>query len=74
MDPSFRTRERIIKFKVSSIGTYRTMGPQDSAGTIRNDYNVRTTIMNKGSISVVLNIDKVMIIEINQLGWLLLWN
>ena len=32
-----------------------TMGPLKSSGTIRNDYNVRVTIMNKGSISVVLN-------------------
>ena len=45
----------IIKIKVSSIGTYRTMGPQDSGRTIRNDHYVRATIMNKESISVVLD-------------------
>ena len=54
------------------------MGPHYSDGSIRNDYNVGATIMNKGSISVVLESDKyacrVMIIAINQLGWFLPWN
>ena len=55
---SFDLQIHIIKIRISSIGTYRTMGPLESNGTIRNDYNVRATIMNKGSISVVLNSNK----------------
>ena len=55
---SYDLRILIIKITVSSIGTYCTMGPLESSGTIRNDYNVRATLMNEGSISVVLNSDK----------------
>ena len=57
---------------VSSIGTHRTMGPQDCTGTTQNDYNTRATKMNQGSIPVVHKSDrytcKVMIIVIISLA------
>ena len=37
---SYDSRKHNIKIRISSIGTYRTMGPYDFSGTIRNDYNV----------------------------------
>ena len=37
---SYDSRIHIIKIRISSIRTYRTMGPYDFSGTIRNDYNV----------------------------------
>ena len=43
----YHLRISIVQIRVSSIGSYRI--------GFRNDYNVGAAIMNKGSISVVLN-------------------
>ena len=55
---SYDPRKHIIKIRIYSNGTFHIMGPYDTSGIIRNDYKVRATIMNKGSISVVLNSDR----------------